>query len=146
MTYATIEQVATELGRTVDSVSSSESAQWQQWLDQVERNIAARFRRLGLVLSDQVALGDPDSETVADVEVAVVARKIRNPEGTTSTTVSIDDGSVTKRREGAKIDDLGYLRLTDWEWDTLLPAGRSDAWSTRPGFEPDRCGPSWWLS
>ena|SRR5690625_118202 len=146
MTYGTVEQVATELGRAVDSITDLERDQWQQWLDQVERNIAARFRRLGLVLSDQVALGDPDAETVADVEVAVVARKIRNPEGTTSTTVSIDDGSVTKRREGGKIDDLGYLRLTDWEWDTLLPAGRSDAWSTRPGFEPDRCGPSWWLS
>lgn len=146
MTYATIEQVATELGRTVDSVSTSESAQWQQWLDQVERTIAARFRRLGMKLSSQVDSDDPGAEAVADVEVAVVARKVRNPEGTTSTTVSIDDGSVTKRREGAKIDDLGYLRLTDYEWDLLLPAGRADAWSTRPGFEPDRYGPSWWLS
>lgn len=146
MTYATIAQVATELGRTVESVSTVESAQWQQWLDQVERDISARFRRLGMDLAEQVTLGDPDAETVADVEVAVVARKVRNPEGTTSTTVSIDDGSVTKRREGAKIDDLGFLRLTSDEWDRLLPAGRADAWSTRPGFEPDRCGPSWWLS
>ena len=146
MTYATIAQVATELGRTVESVSSPESAQWQQWLEQVERTIEARFRRLGMTLAGQVALDDPGAETVADVEVAVVARKVRNPEGTTSTTVSIDDGSVTKRREGGKIDDLGYLRLTDWEWDLLLPSGRADAWSTRPGFKPDRCGPSWWLS
>ncbi|HLR97651.1 MAG TPA: Gp19/Gp15/Gp42 family protein [Jiangellaceae bacterium] len=146
MTYGTVEQVATELGRSPSSITDTERLQWQQWLDQVERTIEGRFRRVGLDLAAQVALGDPEAETVADVEVAVVARKVRNPEGTTSTTVSVDDGSVTKRREGSKIDDLGYLRLTDWEWDTLLPAGRSDAWSTRPGFEPDRCGPSWWLS
>src|SRR5699024_7337813 len=114
--------------------------------DQVERTIEGRFRRVGLDLAAQVALGDPEAETVADVEVAVVARKVRNPEGTTSTTVSVDDGSVTKRREGSKIDDLGHLRLTDWELVTFLPAGRSDAWSPRPGFEPDRCGPSWWIS
>ena len=143
--YATTDQVAVELGRSPSSVSDAERTQWQQWLDQVERTIEGRFRRVGLDLAAQVALGDPEAETVADVEVAVVARKVRNPEGTTSTTVSVDDGSVTKRREGSKIDDLGYLRLTDWEWDMLLPAGRSDAWSTRPGFEPDRRSLSVWL-
>lgn len=145
MTYGTVEQVAVELGRSPSSITDTEQVQWQQWLDQVERTIEGRFRRMGMTLAEQVLLNDPDAETVADVEVAVVARKVRNPEGTTSTTVSVDDGSVTKRREGSKIDDLGYLRLTDWEWDTLLPAGRSDAWSTRPGFEPDRCVPYRWL-
>ena len=145
MTYGTVEQVATELGRAVDSITDLERDQWQQWLDQVERTIEGRFRRVGLDLAAQVALGDPEAETVADVEVAVGARKVRNPEGTTSTPVSVDDGSVTKRREGSKIDDLGYLRLTDDEWDQLLPAGHADAWSTRPGFVPDRCGPYRWL-
>src|SRR5699024_12405424 len=135
MTYGTVEQVATELGRAVDSITDLERDQWQQWLDQVERTIEGRFRRVGLDLAAQVALGDPEAETVADVEVAVVARKVRNPEGTTSTTVSVDDGSVTKRREGCKIDDLGYLRLTDGEGETLLPAGRSGACATRPGYE-----------
>src|SRR5690625_5897966 len=105
MTYGTVEQVATELGRSPSSITDTERLQWQQWLDQVERTIEGRFRRVGLDLAAQVALGDPEAETVADVEVAVVARKVRNPEGTTSTTVSVDDGSVTKRREGSKIDD-----------------------------------------
>lgn len=146
MTYGTVEQVAVELGRAAASITDLEREQWQQWLDQVERTIEDRFRRMGMSLVEQVALGDPEAETVADVEVAVVARKARNPEGTTSTTISVDDGSVTKRREGSKIDDIGYLRLTDYEWDRLLPAGRADAWSTRPGFVPDRCWPSRWLS
>ena len=128
MTYGTVEQVAVELGRAAASITDLEREQWQQWLDQVERTIEDRFRRMGMNLVEQVALGDPEAETVADVEVAVVARKVRNPEGTTSTTISVDDGSVTKRREGSKIDDLGYLRLTDYEWDRLLPAGRADAW------------------
>ena len=145
MTYASVEQVAVELGRSASSITDIERDQWQQWLDQVERDIILRFRRAGYVLADQIALGDPPLETVADVEIAVVARKVRNPEGTTSTTVSIDDGSVTKRREGARVEDLGSLQLTAGEWDRLLPVGRAEGWSTRPGFEPDRHSPSWWL-
>src|SRR5699024_3380572 len=146
MAYGTVEKLATELGRTADSVSDGERAQWAQWLARVERTIEGRFRRLGMSLAAQVALGDPSTAAVGDVEVAVVARKVRNPEGTTSTTVSVDDGSVTKRRDGRHVDDLGFLRLTDWEWDLLLPAGRVDAWSTRPGFVPDRRGLSEWLA
>src|SRR5699024_12833817 len=110
------------LGRSPSPSSDSARLQGPRRLAQGGRSIAARLRRGGLDLAAQVALGGPEAGTVADVEVAVVARKVRTPEGTTSTTVSVDDGSVTKRREGSKIDDLGYLRLTDWEWDTLLPA------------------------
>src|SRR5690606_2969751 len=95
MTYGTTAQVAAELGRLPESVTDAESAQWGQWLERVERAISARFKRAGLVLSEQVALGEPDGETVADVEVAAVARKVDNPKGKSSATrtVSVDDGS-----------------------------------------------------
>lgn len=146
MTYGTTDQVATELGRLPESVTDAEADQWQQWLNRVERAISARFARMGLSLVGQIAEGLLDSATVADVEVSAVARKVRNPDGSTSTTVSVDDGSVTRRREGA--DNLGDdpLTLTADEWAILLPsaATASGAFSVRPAFEPD-CAPSPWV-
>lgn len=147
MTYGTTAQVAHELGRLPDSITPEESLQWNQWLERVERSIAARFTRAGLVLADQVALNLPDAATVADVEVAAVARKVDNPKGETSNTrtVTADDGTVsnTSRFESTKIGDDPLL-LTDDEWAKLLPAPSSGAFSVRPYYEPDRC-PEWWL-
>lgn len=133
MTYGTVSQVAAELGRLPDSVTDAETLQWTQWLERVERTIIARFTRSGLSLATQVGLGLPDAATVADVEVAAVARKVENPHGDTSTTVSIDDGSVTRRKEGA--GTVYGLDLTDAEWDLLLPSGggrRTPAFSVMP--------------
>ena len=140
MTYGTIDQVAAELGRSTPGSGSPEGLQWQQWLDRVERAISARFVASGLVLFEQVSLGQPDGETVADVEVAAVARKARNPEGLTSTTVSIDDGSITRRRDGVPNAGDDPLALTAAEWALLLPASAVGAFTVRPYFEPD-CAP-----
>lgn len=142
MTYATVDDVAAELGRLPASVTDAERAQWTRWLDRVERSITARFTRAGLVLSDQIALGNPDVAMVADVEVAAVVRKIENPSGDTSTTVTIDDGSVTRRKEGA--GTASGLDLTDIEWGLLLPASSDGAFSVRPFREPD-CSLLDWL-
>lgn len=139
MAYGTTTQVAHELGRLPDSVTAAETLQWQQWLDRVERAISARFSRSGLVLADQVALGEPAADVVADVEVAAVARKVQNPTGDTSMTVSVDDASVTRRREGGSTA-VG-LDLTAGEWALLLPASSGGAFSVRPFFEPDTCWP-----
>jgi hypothetical protein len=138
MSYADPSDVAVELGRPADSVTEAESAQWQVWLDRVERAIARGFRRAGLVLADQVALNDPAEDDVMDVEIAAVVRRIEwaQREGRTSTTRSVDDASVTDRWES----DSEGLVLTSDEWDALLPTTRSDAFSTRPSFAPD-CGP-----
>lgn len=133
MTYATTDDVVTELGRSTSS--SEETAQWQAWLDRVERIITRRFVRAGLVLADQVTDGNPTADEVADVEVTAVVRMIRNPDGLTSVTRTIDDGTITTRREGA--DDVSGLVITDAEWASLLPNFEAQAWSTRPGFEPD---------
>lgn len=130
MTYATTAQVAIELGRLPESVSETETVQWQQWLDRVERSISTRFVRAGLDLDAQVILGNPDADSVADVEIAAVVRKIENPSGDTSTTISIDDGSVTRRKEGA--GTVVGLDLTDAEWALLLPASSSGAYSVTP--------------
>lgn len=136
MTYANPQDVAAEL-RGSTSVSDAEAIQWQAWLDRVSRKIVAGFRRAGLDLDEQISLGDPTGDDVVDVEVAAVIRKIQNPNwGETSTTKSIDDGSITRRREGAD-PGIDPLDLLPSEWATLLPASQVGAYSTRPGFEPD---------
>lgn len=132
-TYATPTDVVTELGRP--AYSSAETAQWDAWLDRVERAVARRFSRAGLVLADQVAAGDPTADDVRDVMVAAVLRKIANPNGTTSVTRTIDDASVTTRRE--RDDDRDPLTLTPEEMETLLPAQVGSMYTVRPGFEPD---------
>lgn len=120
-TYGTPEMVAVELGRPASSVTEVERLRWARWLDRVERRIEIRFAALGLDLAEIIA--DPSqlltANAVAAVEVAVVARKAINPEGLTSTTVSIDDGSVTRRREGVDVD--ASLDLNETEWAELLP-------------------------
>lgn len=137
MSYADPSDVAVELGRPVSSVTGTDVAQWQAWLDRVERSIERTFRRAGLTFSAQVSLGDPSADEVRDVEVAAVVRKVQNPTwGVTSTTRSIDDASVTSRREGAGVDADPLDLLAD-EWSSLLPGSDSPAFSTRPGFDPD---------
>jgi hypothetical protein len=133
MTYATAANVAVELGRP--AASAEETAQWEAWLARVERAIVRRFTRAGLVLADQVTAGDPTADDIKDAEVAAVVRKITNPLGLTSVTRTIDDGTVTTRRDGA--DEVDGLALTEAEWEALLPSTSAAAFSTRPGFEPD---------
>lgn len=136
MTYAAPSDVAKEL-RGSTSVSDAEGVQWQAWLDRVERAINRGFTRAGLDLATQVGLNDPTADDVRDVEVAAVIRKSQNPMwGETSVTKSIDDGSITRRREGGDGDDP--LALISSEWNSLLPGMATAAFSTRPGFEPDR--------
>lgn len=119
MAYADTSDVAKELGRS--ATSSAETDQWSAWLDRVERSIERRFRRAGLDLATQVADNDPTQTDVIDVEIAAVIRKIQNPVwGQSSTTVSVDDAQVTKRREGAS-KDADPLDLFDEEWEALLP-------------------------
>lgn len=141
MTYATVQDVSDRLGRTI---SGSEVTQVTAWLEDVESIIAARFTRAGLVLADQIALGDPTLAAVVRVEADAVIRRIYQPlPGRTSTTRSVDDASVTDRWEGGG----SYDWLTDGEWSDLLPSATAGAFSTRPGFEPDipAARPWWWL-
>lgn len=131
MTYATVADVETEIGRP--AISAAETAQLGGWLARVERSIARRFTREGYDLDEQVALNAPTAQDVIDVEVAAVARKVDNPTGVTSVTRSVDDASVTTRREGATTTG-DPLSLTDDEWSALLPAQskRSRVFSVMP--------------
>ena len=138
MAYATVDKIEAE-GRP--AASPEEAAKWEAWLERVERSIVRRFARAGLVLADEIAAGTLTVQDVADVEVAAVLRKIDNPGGVTSVTKSVDDASITTRREISSGDPLA---LTADEWTQLLPAVASSAWSTRPGFVSDALEPDLW--
>lgn len=134
MAYATASDVETELGRS--ATSAAETAQWEAWLERVERAIRRRFTREGYDLDDQVTLDVPSESDVIDVEVARVVDKVNNPTSSTSTTTtrSIDDASIsnTTRREGVETGEA--LTITDAEWLSLLPVKprRSQAFSILP--------------
>ncbi|TSD68128.1 Gp19/Gp15/Gp42 family protein [Aeromicrobium piscarium] len=142
MSYTIPEDVAVELGRPASSITDDERQQWQAWIERVERKIRARFKREGHDLDDAVDTGRLSQEEITDVVVSAVARRVRNPNGITSTTVTVDDGTITRRREG--VDDSLGLDLTDTEWEQLLPATEADAFSLRPTFTRDRCGGRFW--
>lgn len=131
MTYATVSDVAAELGRPIPS-DVNVINQWNRWLSRVENIIVARIPDL----AGRIAEGTLSAALVADVEAAAVARKAQNPEGLRQTTKSIDDGSVTKIVDQSR--SVGEIDLLPEEWALLLPRADSGAFSTRPGFEPDR--------
>jgi hypothetical protein len=110
--------VRVELGAPTFTVD--EAAQVNQWLGRIERVIRDRIPDLDQRIDD----GDLSAETVADVEVAAVARKAGNPGGLRqrSTTITGDDVSETTSETIDSALSDGQLRLTDDEWARLEPA------------------------
>lgn len=130
MTYTDVDDVGTELGRAISD--TAERDQIQQWIQRVEGRIARRVPELDLLVGDPAYLG-----TLQGVVVAVVARKVRNPEGLRSE--RIDDYYYDRSDRSSPAD----LWPTAEEWAELLPESAQGAFSTRPSFEPDGWGP--WL-
>ena len=128
MTYATVADVSTRLGRPI--TEPLETAQVTAWLEDVEGMILRRVPDL----TERVAANNPLLATVVKVEANAVIRKIRNPDGKVSET--IDDYTYRLGGDARRSD----LFLTDDEWSEILPVVISGAFSTRPGFEPDRGG------
>lgn len=134
--YANVDDVADRLGRPISD--PLEERQVSAWIRDVEGSILARVPNLAEnTIDGSLSLG-----VLTKIIANAVVRKIQNPDGLTSTTVSVDDGSVTKRRDGYRGGDP--LELTDGEWAQILPVPNPHGWSTRPSFEPDRV-PFWRL-
>lgn len=122
MTYANVQNVASELGRT-SITDVGEVLQVGAWLVRVEATIKRRIPDLDA----RVTAGDPTLDVVANVEAAIVARKVLNPEGKQNERV--DDYSYGRVAEAASVD----LEPTEAEWDLLLPApAQRGAFSIRP--------------
>lgn len=112
--------VATTLGRpTPDSL---EYDQWALWISDARMLIANR-------------LGDLGDLVQADLDYVVresVAARVRNPGAETSSTVSVDDGSVT-RRYGRS---TGQITILDEWWAMLTPAADGGSFYTVPVYSP----------
>lgn len=105
MSYATVIDVATTLGRPI--TDPDEQNQITNWISKTERIIAAR-------LGDLDAL---DRQILADVISEVVARRARNPDGKRNE--RIDDYSYTLDAAASSVE----LTLTDAEWARLSQDG-----------------------
>lgn len=116
MAVATYQDVGVSLGRTI--TDADEQAQITHWLNGVELIITNRL---------SVAVGDLDQAVLVYVETEAVADKVRRGrgDGASSITVSVDDGSVTRRYEtGMSAGDI----TADW-WDMLNPLARGSAYT-----------------
>lgn len=118
----TYEDVAVSLGRPITDANQQAQIDW--WITGTEMLIQAR-------LGD---LAELDSEILNYVVVEAVAAKVnRAGRSESSVTVSVDDGSVTRRYENTM--SAGDI-LDEW-WTLLSPGISAGAYSSRPGFEPD---------
>lgn len=126
MAVATFADVAVALGRPQSAFDADQQAQINYWLAGVELLIQTR---LGPVV-------ELDQDVLCFVETEAVAAKVSRGTsgGATSTTVSVDDASVTRRYESTGISDGDVIEA--W-WDMLDPTRGAGGFSTRPGFESD---------
>lgn len=114
MAAATYSDVGVALRRTISD--AAEQAQIEHWLTGAEMAVRSR-------------LGDPallDQAVLKYVETEAVAEKVRRAgRDESSVTVSVDDGTVTRRYETAmSVDDIeGRL------WSLLSPARSSSAYT-----------------
>lgn len=127
MALVAVTDVAIEIGRPIPN---TEAQQVSQWIDRVTSRIYRRIPDL-----DERVADSNYRESVRGVIIAVVARKVINPEGMRSE--RIDDYYYDRGSSSAD------LWPTDDEWAELLPDVNSSAFSTRPRFEPDRQVSSW---
>ena len=128
MTYATVADVATRLGRPISE--PDEVAQVQAWLDDAEAIVLSRIP----TLPELVTGGVPTVAKLVMVESNAVIRKIRNPEGYTSET--IDDYTYRYNEQVRR----GDIFITDEEWALLLPGAQSGAWTITPSGARRRDG------
>src|SRR5690625_1505510 len=124
MSVTQVSDVAAILGRPI---VAPEEDQVQGWINRVEGRVRRRIADLDDRLED-----DGFREAFTGVVVDVVIRKILNPTGMRSE--RIDDYYYDRGSQKAD------LWPTDEEWRELIPDAVTGAFSTRPGFEPDRKG------
>ena len=129
-TYATVSDVATELGKQITE-DSVEARQITRWI-----NRTVNLIRLHIPVLDSWCEDEQYRLVVNDVIVNTVARKARNPEGMYSQTISADDASVTKTMS-TSAGTLGEIVITDTDWDLLLKRVSGGISSIDPVLNPE---------
>lgn len=130
-TYATVSDVATELGSKQITEDSVEGRQITRWI-----NRTVNLIRLHIPVLDSWCEDEQYRLVVNDVIVNTVARKARNPEGMYSQTISADDASVTKTMS-TSAGTLGEIVITDTDWDLLLKRVSGGISSIDPVLNPE---------
>lgn len=105
--------IAVALGRTVPTSGSAEFAQWEMWISDALMLIEAR-------------LGDPAELDQAKLDYVVreaVVAHVRKPDDATEVSISIDDGSSSKKYRTSR----GRVTILDEWWSLLMPPDRSGA-------------------
>lgn len=117
-------------------------ARWRPLSAQEAQNAAAYLMDAWALLKskisglDAAAAADPDlAENVIRVEAQMVLRVLKNVDGVTTTTISVDDASRTVRRDGVVAS--GWLYVSDDELEELSPgATGAGAFTIRPTAVP----------
>lgn len=107
------QDIAVALGRTIPSLTATETAQWQIWIADALMLIEAR-------------LGDPSALDQARLDYVVreaVLSHIRHPDDATRVEISVDDARSARSYTTGK----GRVRILDEWWDLLSPAAASGA-------------------
>lgn len=116
----TPDNIAVELGRTTPDSTSTEYAQWEQWITDALMLISAR-------LGDTTLL---DQTHLDYVIRQAVAAHVRKPDDATQVAISVDDGSLSKTYKSSR----GRVEILDEWWALLSPNTESAraAFSIRP--------------
>lgn len=125
--YASLADVADAMGRPAASFPPEEAARIETWIALVELRVADRVPDLAA----RVAAGVTPASTPALVVAAAVARRAANPDGLRTTTVQVDDGSVTRTRAEDEAEGLD-IPAADWALLTSRPQRPRSAFSVRP--------------
>ena len=128
----TTAEIAVALGRPQPEVNSAERLQWDMWIRDARLEISA-----GPSGSATVDLDGLDQDRLDRVVRDAVAARVRRPDDATQVTVSVDDASTSKIYSSS----TGTIFIRPEWWRFLGLASSSGAFSTRPGFAPDR--PCW---
>lgn len=122
--------IADGLGRALDQNAIIQATRW----------IADAYLLIETRFGPGITTAKPDLVDYV-VRESVVRRFRRLPlDGYTSVTTTVDDGSITRRRDTPDDDSEGWL-IDGWE-DLLAPrSANAGAFSVRPSFVPDRCRP-----
>lgn len=114
-----------DIARTLEQEAPSDSSltfkAWEKWIAGARTQIRVRLGDLDRL----------DQEVLDYVVCEAVAEKVRNPAGVKQSSVTIDDGTISKTYQGG----TGQVTIRDEWWALLTPTTVDDrgAFTIRPG-------------
>ncbi|MGC4151502.1 MAG: hypothetical protein QM628_00290 [Propionicimonas sp.] len=113
----TVNEIQTEVGRTLDSF---EVAQATLWIESTRTVISH-----GRDGRSHIDLDSLDQATLEMVIREAVADRIKHPDAAKQVSISVDDGQVSRTYEASS----GRIQIRDEWWDMLLPTKTAGAFT-----------------